>query len=72
MTTADQTVSTWLSVDRAALVERLSAEPVVTKLNHGFSVDVGETLPIFCRDQGEVRRLLLKRDWLVADLKQRP
>lgn len=66
---ADDRVANWRSVERAALVERLSARPAVKQLNHGFSVDIGEDLPRWCADAEAVRELLDKRARLAAELR---
>jgi hypothetical protein len=66
---ANEHGSSWSSVSRTALLERLSAPAAVKQLNIGFSVDTGEAFPTFCRDQGEVRKLLARRDLLAAELR---
>ncbi len=67
--TANASVNAWPSVSRAALLERLQTPAAVKPLNVGFSVDVGEDLPLFCRDMAEVRRLLARRDLLASELR---
>ncbi|MGX6605583.1 hypothetical protein ACWKSP_26145 [Micromonosporaceae bacterium Da 78-11] len=66
---AAETVSSWPSADRAALIQRLSAAPVVTELNHGYSVDVGEDLPVWCADAATVGRLIRSRARLAAEVR---
>lgn len=43
----------------------------IHKLNSGgYLVDVGEAFPLWRHDMGAVRRLLLERDLMVAELER--
>ena len=65
---ANQRVAAWRTEDRAALLERLTAKPVVKPLNDGFSVDIGEAYPVWCADKTALNELLDRRALLAAEL----
>jgi hypothetical protein len=67
---AETAVEGWLSVDRNVLEHALTRPAQVHKLaSGGYLVEVGESFPIWRQDMGAVRRLLLDRDLITADLR---
>lgn len=70
---ADQRVRNWPSLNREPTTPAPDLPTGVSKCDSGgFLVDVGEAFPAWRADMGAVRRLLLARDLITAELGGHP